>query len=327
MFLIVSGHLFVHYISRIHEAHPSSITVFFQYYFELIHYHVDLFILITGYFGVNRWGVGILKILFLCIFYAMIINVSYIVIYGGGGNFLEVIFPISHSPWWFMQDYFLLLLVAPLIERVIEGCSNRRFYLLLLIMAFIVIYLGCFKQFPEFSHDGYDLNNFIMVYLLGVWLRKDCGIIKYLRNNVKISIVVFILCCAFLYKWQPYAYIVQLRGYDSPVTYTMAICVFCIFLRIRIPSRFNKVILFLSSSIVSVYLVTDHYVFKDLTFQPFCNIYTSTGGFMKITFLCLCLLISFVLCVCFDKLRLYASNRVTPYVYKFITNKVVKCLS
>lgn len=304
MLLIFVWHIRGHYIPEAGIPQGTTAVTILTYFCLFITFHVDLFVLITGYFGIRSRRKPIIKTLLLCVFYAIILNLlSWAVV--EQFNWEEIVMPVSHSPWWFMQVYFILVLIAPVIEKYVNYSSSTEFNILLIIFIFLDVYLGFLWQIPNFTGHGYDILNFVTVYLLGVWLRKQKKDNLLLRKWW-IPAVIFLMCCVLRYKVQPITTFTW-TDYNSPLALTMAVCVYCMFLHVRVPYWMQKHVLFLSASAVVVYLITDHSGFRQSVIPLFKDYYISFGGgvwYLELLYVAFFIITLFVACCVFDKIRI-----------------------
>lgn len=279
-----------------------------------ITFHVDLFVLITGYFGIHhRWS-SLVKTILLCLFYASLL--SLISLLGGIEINWKDFLPFSTSPWWFMKNYLLLLLIAPLLERYMSDCKRRDFYAMLAIAAFVSVYMGWFMHVPLYDNHGYDIFNFILLYIIGHWLKIEDGFAAVMESDAKIPLAVFILCCALRYKVQPITG-VDWWDYSSPLNIIMAICVFCIFHKIRVPEKMGRLVMFFSSSAISVYLATDFPDLRPILAQPLVYVMSTIstiGG--QFIWVLIFMLACFAACCTVDKLRIFLVNFVIGVLMK-----------
>ena len=110
---------------------------------SIFHVGVPVFIMISGYYGINRKTKGFLNIMLLSSFY---ITCGIIVSLVGGGkmfaikDILSVIFPFSMGKYWFISTYIALFLFSPYINKILEILSQREHLLLLLTLAFVVFF-------------------------------------------------------------------------------------------------------------------------------------------------------------------------------------------
>lgn len=303
MLLILVWHIRGHYIPEAGVPQDTTEVTALTYFCLFITFHVNLFVLITGFFGIRDRKKSLIKTIEMCIFYAVVLNIlSYLT--GNGFNWQEILMPISHSPWWFMQVYLILILIAPIFEKYISNITNTEFYVLVTIFLFLDVYLSFFWHADNLYGHGYDILNFITVYILGAWIRRDIGFIHHIRKNLLLLLLIFIACCIIRYKVQPIT-TVKWTDYNSPLNIAMAVTVFCLFLNIKVPSLFKEPVLFFSTSAIAVYLITDHPFFRAWIGPTFLHMYTTSNDTsLYLVFLIFFTITLFIACCIFDKLRI-----------------------
>ncbi len=308
MMLILLWHISSHLLPLLPSG-VNHVGAPLNYINLFITFHVDLFVIITGYFGIHHRGRSLIKIILLCLFYACLLNIIPL-LRGNGINWKDFLL-FSNSPWWFMKVYLLLLLIAPILERYMSICSHKEFYAMLAIAAFVSVYMGWFMHISPYDNHGYDIFNFILLYIIGHWLRLEDRITMKLKADYKIPLAIFLLCCVVRYKVQPISGLNWL-DYSSPLNIIMAICVFCMFLKIRISQKLSRIILFFSSSAISVYLVTDYPDMRLLLARVLGQgmvAFPTTPG--QLVWILAFILICFTICSIVDKLRIYLVDALT----------------
>lgn len=307
MLLIFLWHLGGHFMTYVPtEVNASSSII--NYAGLFISFHVDVFVLITGYFGIRKRTGAFVKTLFLCIFYALVLN-SIASLTGGYFNIKEVLMPLSCSPWWFLKVYMLLVLIAPVLEKYIKDATIRDFYVLLGTAILLDVYFGFFLHLSPYDNHGYDIFNFLLVYLLGCLLRRDDKLITAFKKRPLLPALTFLACCAIRYKVQPVTSVTW-TDYNSPLNLLMALSVFCLFLKLKVSDKLTKPIMYLSSSAVAVYLITDYKGIRDLIAYPFVigMQATSHNVLLQMLFILTFIIIGFVLCCFIDKLRIVTTK-------------------
>lgn len=241
-----------------------------------------------------------------------------------GGDSLKWshLLPFSGSPWWFMQVYLVLLLIAPFFEMYIQQASKNGLLSILCVTSFINIYLGWFRHMPLYDHHGYCIFNFLNLYIIGRWLHTEGRLANKLKQNIYMPLGVFVLCCAIRYKVQP---VTELNWWDysSPLNIAMAVCVFSLFLRLHIPTLLTKPVLALSSSVVAVYLITDYKGCYEY-FGTLLTVFMKHGNSAICQFFLIIVFVTFVfLCCClFDKLRIMITTPLDRFIYSKIEKYV-----
>lgn len=126
MFLICLWHVNGHFLPLVPNEtnHTAGIINNITPYLT---FHVDLFVMITGYFGVRNSAKGVIKTCSLVIFYSLILGLT-INCLGKDSLKWSYLLPFSGSSWWFMQVYLVLLLIAPFFEMYIQQASKKVCY-------------------------------------------------------------------------------------------------------------------------------------------------------------------------------------------------------
>lgn len=322
MLLICLWHVNSHFLPLVPSC-INKVSGLLNYINLFITFHVDLFILITGYFGIkSRWS-GIIKTSFLIIFYVLVLNI--VCSFHDGvinNNTLLELLPFSSSPWWFLQVYLVLVCIAPIIENYVERCYDRQFYIMLFTALLLSMYLGWFRKIAPYNNHGYDIFNFIQVYIIGVWIRRRKDRLNILlEKHQLLPFIIFLACCIIRYYVQPLTFF-DWYDYSSPLNIVMAICFFYIFLRIRVPKTFMYIINFFSSSAVAAYLITDYHGMYSIIAQLLGNILEYSLD-PKIQLVNIIIFVIFEFCVCciIDKIRIVLSKPLLTAIFsRFIKN-------
>ena len=190
MFLIVVWHIYGHYMEGCDIIHPIAQKAM-GFITGFISFHVDLFILITGYFGVKNNKKAVVKNIILCAVYLWAFNI--ISLLNDGTIYVEqIFFPITHSPWWFMTVYFMMVLVAPYVEKMFSTFSKKDWYAWIITIMVINVYFGHLHHVDSVYLMGFNLINMINVYSIGAYIRTQQDIrgdnkvvLKVLGGGVK----------------------------------------------------------------------------------------------------------------------------------------------
>lgn len=110
---------------------------------------------------------------------------------------MEIIFPISHGPWWFMTVYFILILIAPFLEKMFSTFHIKDWYLLMLTVLSLNIYFGHYQHLRIVYIMGYDLMNMVTVYCVGAFLRRPVLYEKYLYGGGNKTCIYILFIAVF----------------------------------------------------------------------------------------------------------------------------------
>lgn len=314
MLLITLWHAKVHFLNHMTEV-PEGLNTLMQYIVMFIPFHVNLFILITGYFGVRDNRRGLVRTALLVWFYSLVLN-AVCAMFGESVDIWQMLLPFSRSEWWFMRMYLLLLIAAPVIESYLSRASRAEALVLTGAALVVDVWMSWFNHTENLYAHGYDFINFIAVYIVGANIRKVLrgGGLRLSIYALAVAIPIFLV---LQYKAMGWGLSVDLTDYNSPYALLMAVTVFLLFLRLRVPSVCTKVIIFFSTSAVAAYLITDFPGVKALLLPRFAaaipSTITPTGGFCIIV---LMVLAAFVLSCVADKLRIILTTPVERLLFK-----------
>lgn len=139
---------------------------------------VDVFVLISGWFGIKLYYKKLLGINWMVTFYAVIILLFSLAL---GYKALNLrtdwmpFIPIITKQYWFITVYIVLCLISPFLNKLVEILDKRTFQKLLLILfvLFSLLPSAAFVfNFKSVTEDaGYGIVNFMFLYLLGRYLR------------------------------------------------------------------------------------------------------------------------------------------------------------
>lgn len=292
---------------------------------------VNVFLLISGYFSIKFKARGIVKLFSIVSFFAMIGFIFHLYVDGltGGviGSVVRVIqrgvFVFSNKTFWFVQNYFILMLLSNPINKFIEISSAKKLRITIITLLFINVYMGWIRD-VTFVTDGYNLTNFIMLYLIGRYIRL------YYHKNIAKKYDVFLFLCSSLMT-AILAFVFQHNGfnsfralcYNSPFVLISSIALFMLFIKIRLKS---KIINYLAASCLSIYLLQDGGI---NCYKQIHKLY-EYNGFSLIFWLWISFLfmLSMIIPLFIDKVRLIIfsniEEKVSYYIDKYVFSKYLE---
>lgn len=272
---------------------------------------VDCFVMITGYFMIERiemrWR-GVLKTWMLTLFYTVsifLIGVTAFQQPSSSDFVLKAFLPIHQEAYWFVTQYIGLLFLAPFFARVANGLTQRQYQWLLCVLfvfSFTFLYgtiylrnmhLGLFVFL--FFTAGY-----IRKYSVPEWWKHHTGLVVFgvwaLLFAAATSVNLFHYLKTGDSNFKLYA-----TENNGPVFF-LALSVFVWFVCHKpFTSRMMKWIARLGTYTFGVYLIHQHFFVNDPLWTYAANTYT-----MNIPMLVHCLLwttLVFSVCVLLDMLR------------------------
>lgn len=334
--LAIMGVIVLHYNNPvigggIRYAEEGSANFYILYFLEsLFICGVDLFMLISGYFLCksnkrNLWKpvelIAQVMMFKVGIYFAKIVLGSTVF---SANTMMTTLIPSNY----FVILYCAVFMVSPFINVLISHLSEKSFktMILLLLLIFsiyptIVDVLGEIRgeQFIGLSSIGmygsqwgYSIVNFMLMYLLGAYLKKGNSKVQ---NCSTLKLVIGILICiAIMMVWarmnDKVGYLTERSAWEycNPVVITEAILIFILFSRIKL--GVNIVINTLSESVFTVFLF--HSVFI-----PYLWIEKIVKGntFIMILHILGCMISIYLICWCVHK------------VYHLVMDPIFKRLS
>lgn len=290
---------------------------------------VNVFILISGYFSIRPSVKSVVNLLFCCLFYSVGIRLFYYIIIAIKGgqpqfDFFSSFLFISNSVW-FVADYLMLMVFAPMLNAFSEKASKRTCILTLAIMLLFAFYFGLYKGYLVEYISGFSFVTFIMMYLIGRVLRQNK---EWLQTHIKPYMVIagyligllgfYAMIVVAGYKGHGFYYYLDHLGtsriftYTNPFVILSAVCFFWLFAQKEFYSnRINKfarstfAILLIHSNPVAIAFYTRYFrfLYENLTFPLY--LVAMIGS---------CIMV-FVLSVIVDQLRIIIYDRcVSPCV-------------
>ncbi len=158
---------------------------------------VDIFVIITGYYLVNKkWAVKrVLRILFQVWSYSVVI---YFVLLALGEvelsreTLLRALCPTLTGQYWFFTAYFILYVLLQFINPALLRLDKAAFLRLLLIL---LVFWCLIPTITGFEFCGTEIPQFVMLYSIGAYMRlfpsKAISMKKSIIAIAVISVLMF----------------------------------------------------------------------------------------------------------------------------------------
>ncbi|MDE6231723.1 MAG: acyltransferase family protein [Lachnospiraceae bacterium] len=233
---------------------------------------VNLFIIISGYFMCKTNTRNIMKIIELVCLMLVIREAVCIIqsMYNGGINIRELIVNLIPNDY-FVILYCVLFLISPYINRLLDLLDekelNRLVFRLVVIFGIWNVLVQLLNEFTgrewlglstvgyEGSERGFTIVNFIVMYIVGSWIRRNHIDEKINIKQIIIGLIFIYLC---LFGWSlgnDYFSQFGIRSawcYYNPLVQAEAVLVFCLFRKIKFKS---KSINYIAGSAFTCYLI------------------------------------------------------------------------
>ena len=213
---------------------------------------VNLFILISGYFGIKLTWKNLLTLISTIVFY----NITTIALRWGITNtapdinsIKSLCAPLRESHWWFINCYFNLMLLSPIINIALDKATKRQLKYFLGALLFLSCISGfCFGN--SINQNGYNTFNLVTIYVLGSAIRKFNLPEKISSKKL---LLIYFLCTLSLFLCT-FKIMYKSTFYNNPLVIASAVCLFCLIAKLNFRS---KAVNYISSFMLPIYLIQD----------------------------------------------------------------------
>lgn len=210
---------------------------------------------------------------------------------------------------WFFVSYLALYMLAPIMNAYIEKVETRQLgWMVLAFYSFQTLFGWIFKNCIEFS-QGLTFVSFMGLYLLGAYLKRSdlkCFGWKSSRDLAMyagvgaICVIISIISNYIGFEKDIYSYI-------SPLQILQTIYLFLFFKKIHVRSKYDKLILFFSTSAFAALLM---HSWDGVGIYRFGLLWIDNNLSFPFVFTMLYIVVFFVVACCLDKIRILVWNRV-----------------
>lgn len=290
----------------------SPLPTFFGAFIEqLAIVAVNVFVLISGWFGIRpRWK-GLASLLFQVEFFSL--GVLLVFLSAGtpvsGTVLRDTLYPVAN--YWFVVAYVGLFILSPVLNLFAERATRRQLGLFLVAFFTWEFFYGFIRDIGRFG-GGYSTMSFVGLYLLARyvrlhsprWTRMGGG--KLLALYL-LTVLVGVACFLFMLAQG------RVKGYffsyNSPFVILGSLCLVLLFSRFRLQSRFIN---WMAASSLSIYLLHIHPLVYPHFKALFVALHARFSGLAFLLLALLCLLAIGFACILSDQVRIFCWKRVSP---------------
>ena len=241
-----------------HTDAAGSFRVFLTESFSVV--CVNIFVLLSGWFGIKFDVKKIVGLFFQAFFFAAIVLAGVVIV--APDKFLHAqnlttLFMLNESDYWFIKAYIGLCFLAPFFNAFIEKSTEKELRLMLIVFyVFQTIYGWLSIDGAGWLEGGYSAVSFFGLYLLARYVRLygqqwiDKKWQCHLSVYVGIAIVQLILAFCVTYAGVPIAG--RLFTYTNPLVILQSLALLLFFNKLSFQSH---IINWMASSCVAVYLL------------------------------------------------------------------------
>lgn len=293
------------------EIRQAPLDAFFRIFFEAISIVcVNVFVLISGWFGIKPTAKGLCNFIFQCLFFltglyviTLVIGTSELSLKGLAG----CVFATKLN--WFIKAYLLLYILSPVLNAFVHTAS-QKVYKYVLIGFFLFTCTYGWTGVAGFMEQGYTPLFFIGLYLLARYMRIYTPNWSLYKPSIYLSVywvcVIIVTLVCFVFPRLNLRILFPMFSYICPTTIVGALSLLLCFTKIKLQSRFIN---WCGISCFAVFLMhvspSTLWHFKNLF--VYLREHLSVLCFWLATFGVLFLI--FIVSILVDKIRIYVWNR------------------
>lgn len=286
---------------------------------------VNVFLLISGYFGIKWKWKSFYNLVFQIFFYSFGV---YLVACGIGVIDFSTSGLISnikglYASWGFIAGYVLLYFCSPFLNAFIERSDNKQ-----ILIVIFVIWIA-----ENFICRASGYLNYGLLYIIGRFLNKSQSVEKLQINAYKGYWMTTMLVFGIVYLLFNFAHITDassmqslLIGYNyaAPLVILQAVFIFLVFARKRFTiNLINRC----SSSCLAIFLIHMHPAIKEIGYYAITESFYHLPIWQHCIYLILLIIGVFFGSILIDKIRIVLSDFVYLVIEKFVSLLPTKILS
>ena len=284
----------------------QTFTRFFIHYLCIV--GVNVFVFISGWFGINYKTKGLYSYLFQCLFFSIAIFIAFALTGGIEMTRRNIMssFMLYKNAYWFVWAYLVLYIMSPILNSFIKTSSKSEVKRILILFFIIQTILSMFSSLG-FYQAGYSPLSFFGLYLLARYYRL------YKESQIKgkyIYLLIFLLCATIntLASFLPpfigvSSEIVEWRCtmYVNPINIIGALSLLLFFTRLNFSS---KIINYIATSCFAVYLLHMHFCVSGYYIDMAKYIFNNFSGCIYLLAIVILFILVFVVSIIIDRIRI-----------------------
>lgn len=338
MLFIVIYHVIVHG-KVLENSNNEMISLIMEIIIFAIIVHVNLFVLLTGYFQVQKkfnfkkvWSITNASLFYKIIIMTILAIIGVISL--NGVTIIQEISPINVHDYWFIKYYLYLYCISPFLNKLANALTKKEYFRMIVVLFILFAIIPYLTGAKAFDNNGFTLYNFVFLYLIGGYLKlynvKDSYIFKRATKQLYRFVLLLIFFCCIIINFSMYKMTGQLKLigsipneifgsiepmsmlYSNPIVIIQTVSFFLFFETLDFQ---NKMINYISKLTFGIYLIHDNIFLTKFIYKW---LKVDFGPFKSYTFIfnvLLAVIIIFVVCGFIEALR--------QIIFKFIYNRKI----
>ena len=281
---------------------------------------VNMFLIISGYFGLRLKWESVIKICLLLLF----IYIPFYLFTAAYKSEFEIrtlirnFFVITKSGY-FIQCYLMLIFLSPALNSFIDKYGKKLLLKWTIVFLSIEVWFGCIMKVEALGFNkGYSVIHFVLMYMIARCL--------FLYNNELMKARCWLWVAGYLVGTTVISlmYIVGVKfcwDYSNPVVIFSSICSFMPFVYYNYE---NKIINWIAKSTLAVYVIQCTNPVYSTIVKIDCFLLEAKPYSVYLLESLLVIVVLFLLCILYDKLCGVAIKPLSEIILQFINSKNTK---
>lgn len=276
---------------------------------------VNIFVLISGWFGIHYRQEGIWKLVYQTVFLSLTAYAFCVV----SGNATFDIGGIWHctlgvfSVYWFVWAYLLLYILSPVLNAFVDHAPRKEFLGVLLGFYAFALFAYCTLRVDPIFSKGFHTMAFIGIYLLGRYMRlyrpRWTTWPRRVDALIYVASVAIAVCSVLMLEQMEEGTEVimqKLSSYIAPTTMVGTVFFFLFFEKLSFRSKYIN---HCAASAFAAFILHMQFDMHSLYNKFFQDLYSSLHFILFWPVALLCIVAMFGICVMVDQVRLFTWNK------------------
>ena len=218
---------------------------------------VNVFILISGWFGIKVTTNKLLSFLFQIFYFNLLMFFIWVVVFGNKVSIVDAFkyFFLLTERYWFIKVYLALFIISPCLNLFIEKYDKRECQIFLLAIFIFQSIYGWIWPSVTWISKGYSLFTMAFLYMLARYMKKYAPLLGW-SFSCRIHLIIYLIVSftiAGLYSLLTYYDFKgeALFAYSCPLVILSSIHFFLVFSKIHFT---NKLVNYIAASTFAIYL-------------------------------------------------------------------------
>lgn len=281
---------------------------------------VNIYVLISGYFLITANSVKTNKIIKLWLqIFTYSVGIFLVIVLVSPQSFeikalIKNILPITFSKWWFASTYFMLYLISPYINKLLNSFNKKTY------QRFLVLLFFCWCLIPTFLSNYWQSNEllwFVFLYALAGYVRLYIDIASFKSSRcILIALAVMLLTFFSAIVFDILGLKIGFFAYNTTFFYDMQklpILIISLMLFIGFANAnigYNHIINTVSSACFGIYLFHDNNYIRNLLWRTiFQNASHQKSDFL-ILYTLMQIVVVFVISAILELLRIHLIEKI-----------------